>query len=80
MDSPLPSAIVSVRMAGLANKKKAPDIMIAARRKYTSALRLTIAALSKTALATTDETLIAVILLRLYEVMCSVLKVFFLLS
>jgi hypothetical protein len=80
MDSPLPSAIVSVGMAGLANKKKAPEIMIAARRKYTSALSLTMAALSKTASATTDQTLITVILLGLYEVMCFVLEVFFLLG
>ena len=80
MDSPLPSAIVSVGMAGLANKKKAPDIMIAARRKYTSALGLTMAALSKTASATTDQTLIAVILLGLYEVIYSAPGVFFLLG
>jgi hypothetical protein len=77
-NSLLLSTIVSVGMAGLANKNKAPGIMIAARRKYTSALSLAMAALSNTASATTDQTLIAVILLALYEVMCSVLEVFFL--
>jgi hypothetical protein len=78
MNSLLLSAIISVGMAGLANKNKALGIMIAARRKYTSALSLTMAALSNTASATTDQTLIAVILLALNEVMCSVLEVFFL--
>lgn len=69
--SPLSASIISVGMAGLSNTKKAPRIMIEARRQYVMALNMTNKALRDPSQARTDSTLAAVVLLGMFEVSAS---------
>ena len=64
----LAEAITSLGMAGIANSKKDTRLMINANFKYTSALRTVNAALRDPCEAKTDQTLVAVMLLGLFEV------------
>ncbi len=64
---PLTSCITSVGLAGLSNILQSKELMEEAEREYTVALRSTNAALRSSRDATTDSTLISVMLLGLYE-------------
>jgi hypothetical protein len=64
----LAEAINSLGMAGIANSKKDTRLMINANFKYTSALQTINAALRDPCEAKTDQTLVAVMLLGLFEV------------
>jgi hypothetical protein len=66
--SALSEAITSLGMAGIANSKKDTRLMINANFKYTSALYNVNAALRDPEEAKTDQTLVAVMLLGLFEV------------
>jgi hypothetical protein len=64
----LAEAITSLGMAGIANSKKDTRLMINASLKYTSALRTINIALRDPYEAKRDQTLVAVMLLGLFEV------------
>ena len=64
---PLTSCITSVGLAGLSNIVQSKELMDEANREYSVALRSTNAALRSWSEATTDSTLISVMLLSLYE-------------
>ncbi len=68
----LSATVASVGMAGLANTKFAPQVMIAARQTYARALRLINAALRDPIETKTNQTLSAVLLLGLFEVSYSI--------
>jgi hypothetical protein len=69
----LAESVMSLGMVGLANFWKAPNVMVNANMKYTSALRLVSSRLRDVEQAKSDQTLVAVMLLGLYEVRCTVL-------
>ena len=58
----------AVGMASLANIRKSKALNLIATRKYISALKLTAASLQDTTLCKSDETVIAVVLLGMFEV------------
>jgi hypothetical protein len=64
----LAEAITSLGMAGIANSRKDTRLMISANLKYMSALRTINGALRDPYEAITDQTLVAVMLLGLFEV------------
>lgn len=64
----LGDCIAALGMAGLANFWKAGNIMARAHTKYTSAVRLVGSMLQDIDTAKSDQTLVAVMLLGLYEV------------
>jgi hypothetical protein len=63
-------SMISLGVAGLSNTGKSPEVMSAARRRYAIALRLTNTALADPTQVKTDQTLMAVLVLALFEV-CS---------
>ena len=65
---PLRQAITAIGLAGLSNFWSAPNIMAKANSAYCSALRLVNSGLSNIEEAKSDQTLVAIILLGLYEV------------
>jgi hypothetical protein len=67
-DDALRKAVKSVSMAGLSTTIKNPQLMLAAKESYISALRLANIALSSRAKSSDDQTLMTVLLLGLYEV------------
>ena len=64
----LSDVVVCLGMATMANKRQSAALMLAARRRLAIALAHTNAALQDPIRAKTDQTLLAVILLTLYEV------------
>ena len=66
-DETLFASVHAVGLASFANQYNAPQILKKARKHYVSALQLTNAALCSPAAATKDSTLIAVMLLGLFE-------------
>lgn len=66
--SALADAVSSLGMVGLANFWKAPNINLTARFKYSTAVKTLSAQLRHTEEAKADQTLVATILLGLYEV------------
>lgn len=66
--SALADSIESLGMVGLANFWKTSDFQFHANRKYNSALRLVSSRLRNDEEARADQTLVAVLLLGLYEV------------
>lgn len=66
--SPLSAIVASIGMAGMSNLKKSPDIMVLARQKHVSALRLINSSIRDPESAKSDQMLIAVLLLGLFEV------------
>ena len=64
----LAATVAAVGMAGLANTRAAPQVMVAARENYAKALRLINAALRDPIESKTNQTLSAVLLLGLFEV------------
>jgi len=65
---PLRRCVAAVGLAGLANFWKAPNIMVKAHSAYQSVLRLINAGLGDLEEAKSDQTLVSIILLGLYEV------------
>lgn len=65
---PLRQAVAAIGLAGLANFWKAPSIMVQANNAYCSALRLINLGLSNIEEAKSDQTVVAIMLLGLYEV------------
>ena len=67
-NSALPAIIASIGMASISKLKKSPEIMIQARQKHMSVLRLINSSLQDPETAKMDQTLVAVFLLGLFEV------------
>jgi hypothetical protein len=65
----LRQAVAAIGLAGLANFWKAPSIMAQANIAYCTALRLVNAALGNIEEAKSDQTVVAIMLLGLYEVL-----------
>lgn len=65
----LPKIVDAIGLAGISNVKHSPKLMAAAGRKYAGVLRAINASIQDSTKATTDQTLIAVILLGLFEVL-----------
>lgn len=66
--SALPKIIDAIGLAGIANVKHAPELMVAAGQKYARVLRAITASIQDAKEASTDQTLMAVMLLGLFEV------------
>lgn len=64
----LSESIISLGIAGLSNTEKSSEGMCEARRRYAIALRLTNTALADPTQVKTDQILMAVLLLALFEV------------
>jgi hypothetical protein len=71
---PLRQAIAAIGLAGLANFWKAPSIMAQANNAYCTALRLVNMGLGNIEEAKSDQTVVAIMLLGLYEVQRSLLQ------
>ena len=69
----LEDAVVALGLAGLANLTKGAKVMLKANIRYTAAVRAVSSALGEVEQVTADQTLIAVMLLSLYEVILSTL-------
>jgi hypothetical protein len=67
-DDALQIVIKSIGIAGLSTVTKNPQLMMAAKKSYVSALRLTNTMLGSGAKSTSDQMLMTVLLLGLYEV------------
>lgn len=65
----LPKIIEAIGLAGISNVKQAPELMVAAGQKYARALRAITASIQDSKEASTDQTLITVMLLGLFEVL-----------
>ena len=65
----LPNIIEAIGLACVSNVKQAPQLMAAAGQKYASALRAITASIQDSKEASTDQTLITVMLLGLFEVL-----------
>lgn len=63
----LSTSIIAVGLAGLANSVKSPQLLNQAMSRFGSALQLTNSALCSPDEATTDSTVLAVMLLAMYE-------------
>lgn len=66
--NPLPGIITAIGMAGISNLQGSAAAMVATRQKYTKVLHTLNSALQDPRTATDDSTLMAVILLGLFEV------------
>lgn len=70
--SALPKIIEAIGLAAISNVKQAPGLMVVAGQKYAKVLRAITASVQDSKEASTDQTLIAVMLLGLFEnVTCS---------
>ena len=67
--SALPKIIEAIGLAGISNVKQAPELMVAAGQKYARVLRAINASIQDSKEASTDQTLTAVMLLALFEVL-----------
>lgn len=65
----LAKIVDAIGLASISNVKHSPELMAAASRKYAGVLRAINASIQDSTKATTDQTLIAVILLGLFEVL-----------
>ena len=66
--NPLPEIVTAVGMAGISNMQNSPAGMIATRQKHTNSLRALNAALRDPSMASTDATMMAIMLLGTFEV------------
>ena len=64
----LPKIVNAIGLASISNMKHSPEVMVAASQRYAGALRAINSAIQNSSSATTDQTLIAVILLGVFEV------------
>ena len=67
--SVLPKIVDAIGLASISNVKHAPELMVVAGQKYAGVLRAITASIQDSKEASTDQTLIAVILLGLFEVL-----------
>ena len=67
--SALRKIVDAIGLASIANVKHAPELMVAAGQNYARVLRAITASIQDSKEASTDQTLIAVMLLGLYEVL-----------
>ena len=65
----LPKVIDAIGLAGISNMKQSPELMLAAGQKYASVLRAINASIQDSKEASTDQTLVAIMLLGLFEVL-----------
>ena len=65
----LPKVIDAIGLAGISNMEHSPELMVAAGQKYANVLRAINASIQDSREASTDQTLIAVMLLGLFEVL-----------
>ena len=73
----LPKIVNAIGLASISNKKHSPEVMVAASQRYAGALRAINASIQNSSSATTDQTLMAVMLLGVFEV-SSILKAYLL--
>ncbi|KAL7905178.1 hypothetical protein GGI35DRAFT_461091 [Trichoderma velutinum] len=66
-DLALPTAVVAIGMAGIANLRRNRHLLLAANAQYLLAIQLTQAALIDETLRIQDQTLVSILLLALYE-------------
>ncbi|KAL6823651.1 hypothetical protein V8C40DRAFT_248527 [Trichoderma camerunense] len=66
-DLALPTAIIAIGMAGIANLQRNRDLLLAANAQYVLAIQLTQGALIDETLRIQDQTLVSILLLALYE-------------
>ena len=64
----LPKIIDAIGLACISNRKRSPELMVAAGQKYARVLRTINASIQDSEKATTDQTLLAIMLLGLFEV------------
>ena len=64
----LPKIVNAIGLASISNKKHSPEVMVAASQRYAGALRAINASIQNSSSATTDQTLVAVMLLGVFEV------------
>ena len=64
----LPKIVNAIGLATISNKKHSPEVMVAASQRYAGALRAINSSIQNSSSATTDQTLIAVMLLGVFEV------------
>lgn len=64
----LPKIVNAIGLASISNIKRSPEVMVAASQRYAGALRAINFSIQKSSSATTDQTLIAVMLLGVFEV------------
>lgn len=67
-NDPLPDIVAATGLAGIANISRSSEVMLAARAKHTEVLRITNAALRDPERAKADSTLMAVLLLGMFEI------------
>ena len=65
----LSKIVEAIGLAGISNVKHAPQLMVAAGQQYARVLRAITASIQDSKGASTDQTLIAVMLLGLFEVL-----------
>lgn len=65
----LPKIVDAIGLATISNVKHSPELMVAAGKKYAGVLRAITASIQDPIKATTDQTLMAVMLLGLFEVL-----------
>ena len=58
----------AIGLASISNMKRSPEVMVTARQRYAGALRAINSSIQNPSSATTDQTLIAVMLLGVFEV------------
>ena len=64
----LPKIVDAIGLASLSNVKRSPEVMVAASQRYAGALRAINSSIQNSSSATTDQTLVAVMLLGVFEV------------
>ena len=64
----IPKIVNAIGLASISNMKHSPEVMVAASQQYAGALRAINSSIQSSSLATTDQTLIAVMLLGVFEV------------
>ena len=64
----LPKIVNAIGLASISNRKHSPEVMVAASQRYAGALRAINASIQNSSSATTDQTLMAVMLLGVFEV------------
>ena len=64
----LPKIVNAIGLASISNVKHSPEVMVAASQQYAGALRAINSSIQNSSSATTDQTLLAVMLLGVFEV------------
>ena len=64
----LPKIVDAIGLAGISNMKHAPNLMVTASQKYARVLRVITASIQDSKEASSDQTLVAIMLLGMFEV------------